>query len=237
MRTAEIVRRRIEQEGERLWRLEDFRGLPPGAVAQVLSRLARAGMIERLSKGTYYRARETPFGRSRPNPAAIQRLMPKGKPMFASGTSAANLLGFSAQAAKRREVSTSALSLPRKLLGSGTRVHTRRPEAWARLSETEAALLDFLRNAGRTSELPPEETVRRTISLLDKRGCFRRLLAVAYTEPPRLRAVLGALGEELGRPAAELKGLRQSLNPLSRFEFGVFVALPTANAWQAKARR
>ncbi len=68
-----LVGRRIERGGERVWRLEDFRDLPFTAVAQALSRLARRGAIQRLSKGIYYRPRETPFGKSRPNPAAIQK--------------------------------------------------------------------------------------------------------------------------------------------------------------------
>jgi predicted transcriptional regulator of viral defense system len=48
------VRQRIEKGGERVWRLEDFRDLPFAAVAQALSRLTRAGTLERLSKGIYY---------------------------------------------------------------------------------------------------------------------------------------------------------------------------------------
>jgi len=50
-RTANLVRQRIEGGGERLWRFEDFRGLPFMAVAQALSRLTRQAIIERLSKG------------------------------------------------------------------------------------------------------------------------------------------------------------------------------------------
>ena len=64
-----------------------------------------------------------------------------------------------------------------------------------------------------------------------------RLLRVATTEPPRVRALLGAFGQVLRTPDALLMGLRRSLHPLSRFEFGVFGVLPTAEAWQAKTRR
>ena len=231
------MRQRIDEGGERLWRLEDFRDLPFAAVAQALSRLARAGKIERLSKGVYYRPRETTFGKSRPNPAAIQKLAERRKTLFPSGVAAASLLGFTTQTAGRRELATSALSLPRKLVGQDTVVHARRPEVWASLSETEAALLDFLRRAGRTSELDPAETVRRTLELLSERGRYRRLLAVADTEPPRVRATLGALGQQLGRPARELKQLRESLNPSSRFDFGKLAGLEHARAWQAKERR
>jgi hypothetical protein len=56
-------------------------------------------------------------------------------------------------------------------------------------------MLDFLRRGGKMSELDPDETVRRTLALLSERGQFERLVAVAATEPPRVRAILGALAE------------------------------------------
>lgn len=231
------VRRQVEKGGERVWRLEDFRDLPFAAVAQALSRLARQGALERLSKGVYYHARETAFGKSRPNPVAMQKLASKRRSIFPAGASAANLLGFTTQTASRREVATSALSLPRKLIGSETLIHTRRPEAWATLSEADAALLDFLRRAGKTSELSPAQTARKTAALLSEKGRFERLFRIAESEPPRVRAMLGAIGEELGKSPTALQKLRDSLNPFSRFDFGLLAELPFAHQWQAKRRR
>jgi len=236
-RVMTIVRQRIERAGERLWRLEDFRELPSTAVAQAFSRLTRQERLERLSKGVYYSGRQTAFGKSRPNPATIQKLASRRKTIFPSGIAAANLLGFTTQTASRSEVATSSLSLPRKLVGSDTVIHTRRPEAWATLSDTDAALLDFLRRAGRTSELSPDETVRRTLTLLSQKGRFERLLKVADSEPPRVRAMIGAIGEQLGKNRAALRRLRASLNPFSRFDFGLLVGLRHARHWQAKERR
>lgn len=232
-----LVRKRIERGGERLWRLEDFSDLPFTAVAQALSRMAKAGLIERLSKGVYYRGRQTAFGASRPNPADIRKLASRHKSLFPSGIAAANLLGFTTQSASRGELATNAPSLPRKLVGHDTVIHTRRPHAWSQLAETDAALLDFLRGGGKASELTPEETIRRTLALLSEPGRFRRLVAVADTEPPRVRALLGALGEQLGKNAGTLDHLRGSLNPLSRFDFGILAGLPNARSWQAKERR
>lgn len=235
--TAGLIRRRIERGGERLWRFEDFRDQPFAAVAQALSRLARAGVIERLSRGAYYRGRQTAFGPSRPNPAAVEKLAARRAPLFSAGLGAANALGFTTQAPARREIATTAASLPRKLVGEDTVIHLRRPAAWAGLSETDAALLDFLRGGGRTSELSPDETVRRTLGLLAESARYDRLARVAATEPPRVRALLGALGEQLGAGGSLLDRLRGSLNPLSRFDFGAFSDLPSAPAWQAKRRR
>ncbi len=170
--STKSIRRRIERGGERLWRFDDFADLPPTAVAQSLSRLARQGFLERLSKGVYYRSRTTAFGKSRPNPAAIQKLAAKRNAVFPSGIAAANFLGFTTQTAGRGEVSTNAPSLPRKLLGSDTVIHTRRPAAWSRLSQEDAALLDFLRGKGLTSELTPDQTIKKLKTLLSEPGRF-----------------------------------------------------------------
>jgi hypothetical protein len=233
---AKLVRARIEAGGERLWRLEDFDDQPFSAVARTLSRLASAGIIQRLSKGTYYRSKPTAFGQSRPNPTAVQNLAGRKKALFPAGTAAANLLGFTTQTARRNELATSAASLPRKLVGAETQIHTRRPEAWASLTQTEAAMLDFIRRGGKASELPPEVTVRRTLDLLRKADTYSHLMRIAMTEPPRVRAILGALGENLRADAKALNRLRRSLNPLSKFDFGLFAVMPNAKTWQAKGR-
>jgi Family of unknown function (DUF6088) len=234
---ANRVRERVERGGERIWRFEDFRDLPGSAVAQALSRLARTGLIERLSKGIYYRTRQTAFGKSRPNPAAIAKLASRRKTVYPAGISAANLLGFTTQNPGRSEIATSSGSLPRKLIGSETVIHTRRPEAWASLSDEDAALLDFLRRRGEASELSPEETVKRMLLLLSEKGRFDRLLKIAPFEPPRVRAMLGAIGEQIGKNPKTLQPLRQTLNPLSRFDFGTLSGLTFARKWYAKERR
>ena len=234
---VQVIRKRIEAGGERVWRFSDFPNAPVAAVAQALSRLARDGTLQRLSKGVYYRARSTALGPSRPDPVAIRKLAADRTTMFPAGIAAANLLGFTTQAAGRNEVATTAGSLPRKLAGRDTVIHTRRPEAWKRLSEHDAALLDFLRRGGKTTELSEEETISRTLRLLKEPGRYERLLRVAASEPPRVRAMLGAIGDEIGTSPATLRRLRASLNPLSRFDFGVLTGLPSARRWQAKESR
>ena len=52
-----------------------------------------------------------------------------------------------------------------------------------------------------------------------------------------MRAMLGAIGEQLGKRPKNLQRLRASLNPLSRFDFGVLAALDHAQHWQAMARQ
>jgi len=129
--------------------MTDFSGLSFPAVAQALSRLARQGQLRRLGKGLYYRSRETTFGPSLPNPAAISRPAPPATCGFPGRRRRRQHARLYHQNPARIEVATDGLSLPRLIVGKEAIIHTRRPAAWRSLSETEAALLDFLRNAGR----------------------------------------------------------------------------------------
>jgi hypothetical protein len=235
--TAETVRARIESSGERVWRLADFHGMPFTAVAQTLSRLSRQGVIQRLDKGLYYRSRQTAFGPSRPNMDHIRSLAARQKGVFPAGITAGNMLGFTTQNPARIELATTSPSLPRLFLRKDAVVHTRRPAAWRTLTETEAALLDFLRNRGTSSELSPDETAAKLLQYFREPGRFNRLMKVAPSEPPRVRAMLGAIGEQIGQPENSLAELRAGLNPLSRFDFGILAVLAYARRWQAKERQ
>ena len=235
--TARAVRQRIEAGGDQIWRLTDFEGMPFTAVAQILSRLTKLGILQRLGKGLYYRPRETVFGPSRPSGARIRALNLPGKKVFPAGIAAANLLGFTTQNSGRIEVATEGMSLPRSIIGRETIIHTRRPPAWRDLSETDAAILDFLRNRGAMTELSAEDTVSKLLEHFRKPGRFEQLLAVASTEPPRVRAILGAIAQQLGKPPDVLTKLRKTLNSLSRFDFGALTSLSFARKWQAKEKK
>jgi hypothetical protein len=73
------------------------------------------------------------------------------------------------------------------------------------------------------------------LTLLGDQAMYERLARAALSEPPRVRAMLGAIGQELHVSPKTLQQLRDSLNPLSRFDFGGLGALRHAREWQAKA--
>lgn len=235
--TAEDIRNQIERGGERIWRFDDFENMPFTAVAQTMSRLSKKGIVRRISKGLYYRPRQTPFGESKPTPGQLHSLSIQGKEIFPAGSAASNLLGFTTQNAAKIEVATNGLSLPRSIVGKETIIHTRRPESWRNLSAKDAALLDFLRQGGKTSELSPEKTVKKLLEHFDEKNQFDRLIQIAESEPPRVRALLGAIGQQIGYRKDALITLKKSLNPLSKFDFGSLTALKYAKQWQAKDRK
>jgi Family of unknown function (DUF6088) len=228
---ATRVRDRVLAEGERFWSHSDFGGLSAAAVAHALSRLTAEGVLRRVRKGLYYRPKATVLGPSVPSASAAAAYTLR-VPLHASGLMAANGLGFTTQNPARGEFATPAAGAPGGL-GDAV-VHTRRPPSRLQLNHEDGALLELLRDRARFSDLSPKRTVERLVTEISDPERFKRLADAAQSEPPRVRAMLGALGEQAGMPADSLESLRASLNPLSRFDFGVLGVLPNARRWQAR---
>lgn len=214
---AEKVRQKINSGGKRLWRVEDFRPLPARAVARELSRLERAGKIFRVRKGVYRKERGELSVR--------EALDDFSFPLQPARQSAAHVLGL-APAPSRPVWATTARVRPAI---EGT-VLLGRPKSRAKLSPEEAACLEFLRDRGRYAESSAGDCIMRVRRLLG--DSWEKLLPVALQEPPRVRAILGALGEGLGMPEKDLWRLRRTLNPLTSYQGGIFSSLPEAPRWQ-----
>jgi hypothetical protein len=224
------IRREIESQGERIWRLRDFRDLSPSAVASTLSRMVKQGTLRRIEPGLYYRSRATILGESTPSSQALTAAK-VGEPLQPTGLTAAATLGFTTQNPARLEYATPAEHGPRRL---DAKVSNRRPDSRRLLSPQEGAMLEFLRDRGQTSDLSPAETVKRLLALMAQDRAFDKLIGPAMDEPPRVRAMLGALGQEIGIPERQLEKLRRSLGPVSRYDFGRLASLRHAKEWQAK---
>lgn len=231
---AKLAMRYAQSSSDGYLRSRDLKGVSPTAAAKALSRLASQGDLLRVEKGLYYMPREGLLGKVGPSEVSVvrERLAEKSRP---TGVTAANLLGLTTQVAARPELAVYASTKPK---GVGTtRVTLRKRASAEKLDDRQAAVLETLRNGGRFSELDAEETVRRTAFALfpesSKETPHKTLLA-ALSEPPRVRAILGALLQNLGTSERVWSSLRESLNPLSKFDFGLFKALPNAKEWQAK---
>jgi len=228
---ATRVYERVRAGGERYWALSDFRDLSAPATAHALSRLAAEGELQRVRKGLYYRSKATALGLSSPSASAVVA-QTMNAPLHPAGLTAGASLGLSTQNPARPEFATPAAAAPGALRNAT--VHTRRPPSRLALDADDGALLELLRDRARYSDLSPQETAERLAKMVSDPLRFRRLAQAALSEPPRVRAMLGALGERARAPASALDSLRVSLNPISRFDFGMLRALPNATDWQAR---
>ena len=244
--TAHAVRSRILRGGgDRLWTYADFPRLDRMAVAAALSRLARAGDITRIRRGVYYRPKGTRFGASRPDPATLVDavLRQRGTRWVLSGPGEYNRLGLTTQVASAVTRATGS-RVPRAPV-PGVAVYTaERPLGRQRgIRPAERTALDALRDVTRIPDASPGEVLRRLKALLRSRQLdFARLARFARAEPPRVRALLGALGTDLRAegaarsvPASVLAALRAGLNPLTAFRLpGADGVLRHAAAWRIK---
>lgn len=225
------MRRRIQAAPDRFLTYANFKDLPALAVAQTLSRLTRDREIERVGKGLYYVPRKTVFGPSIPTGPDIAAHTALGT-LHPAGVSAANVLGLTTQNSSGGEFATTRASQPKALAKS--RVLTGRDRSRDALTQEEGALLEVLRDGANTADLDLGAITRRVRRVIRGPGAFPRLRTAAMREPPRVRAILGALAEDAGIPTKRLTTLRRSLSPYSRYDFGRLSQLRNAADWQGR---
>jgi len=225
------IKAQIERAEERLWRHQDFIGLPVCAVNQTLSRLARRGILMRIRKGLYFGPTNKSRTQSLPSEDTVLESVLRHR-IHPAGRTAAHILGLIALEPEEAEYATAASEAPSNL--PNLRVFTGRSKSRDGLSEIEGAILEILRMRAMGSERSAKETIGQLVQFLRCQDTFVRLARAALDEPPRVRAMLGALGQEIEANRTELALLRASLNPISRFDFGLLKGLRFAREWQSK---
>lgn len=243
------VRDRIKRGGaDRLWTYADFADVPDRmALAAALSRLATEGVVHRVRRGMYYRPRPTIVGPSRPDPNAIAdaTLRALGETPIPSGLSAWHRLGLTTQVPATITRTTGRRSTRARITSdpAAPLLAARSRPVNARLSirPEERATLDALRELGDIPDTEPADVLRRIVALCRDRAVrYDRLARLALAEPPRVRALLGAIGDTLHEDGvrvshSRLAALRASLNPLTAFRIaGAGEVLPTAAEWRIR---
>jgi hypothetical protein len=234
-RPSSVATQALAAPPDSLLRAKDFRGQRPSTVANTLGRLTRDGALRRVGRGLYYRPAVTILGPTAPNQQDLARAVLGVPTLHPAGLAAANLLGFSQQIPGVLDLTVAGRRPPRGPGLAGVRFH-RRSATRTGLSAVAAAYLEVLRDLAHLSDLSPVATTHRAVNLVQTQAVpFAELLRAAPGEPPRVRAMLGALGEHLQVAPDDLAALRVSLSPFSRYEFGPLSALPTAVRWGARS--
>ena len=244
---AHAVATRVRKGGtDRLWTYADFPASSRTALAAALSRLAKAGELRRVRRGVYYRPKMTAFGMSRPDPEALAGaiLRARGESPMPSGLGAFNRLGLTTQVSGAVTHATRRRAAPASVGGLRLYSIPRPLDAQIGIRSEERAALEALRNITRIPDAHPREVLERLLMLMRTgRLDFERLARFARAEPPRVRALLGAMGEELRItkrgpriPTHVLQELHDSLNPLTSFVVrGAREALShAAGSWRIK---
>lgn len=238
-----VYSRLIEGEKDRLWSHADFRDLNAMAVAAALSRMARKGLLTRIRKGIYYKPKNTAFGSTRPTPESVTDAILKGRRahVIPSGSSQYNRLGFTTQVSGAITRTSDRLIHVKGAGGIPLRITTRPLHFQKGIYPDERTVLDALRDLSHIPDTTPERVMIRIKDIIGSGKLkFGRLAKFGLEEPPRVRALLGALGEDLrneGMPisSSDLERLKKSLNFLSTYRIpGLSKCMPHAVAWNIR---
>lgn len=206
------------------------------SVAKILERLQGKGLIKRMSNGVFYKPERTAFGELKPdyNEQLRPFLFENGKRIaYVTGTYLYNQLGLTTQLAVRVKIASRSkrISINRGALKADA------VKSYAEVTETNYTVLGFL-DALKDIRKIPDTTVQKSVKILsakietmdDKE--IARLIKYALLYPPRVRALLGAILENLGKPENITTQLLNSINPLTNIELGLNKSdLPTVENW------
>jgi hypothetical protein len=239
MALATDIRKRIKQLPEgKTFGYGDLRiaKVDYSSAAKALERLQKESFIKKVSKGVFYRPKQTVFGDLKPDYNEMLRpyLFENGKRIaYETGTSLYNRLGLTTQMAFRIKIASRAkrININR---GSIKTVAVKSYTEVTNKNYKTLGLLDAFKDIKRIPDCSVAQAVRRLSAILktlnDKQT--ESIIKLALLYPPRVRALLGAVLENNEGKTNGLDKLKESLNPLSTIKLGLKESeLPTKSKW------
>ena len=226
-------------------------GLPPESSANVirkLNRMADSGVIQRLSKGRFYKPKQTMFGSLKPSQQEVVKdlLEKNGKIIgYLTGVSIFGQLGLTTQISNiieigvkgkknntRRGMYSIRFVQQANIITKSNKNNTRRGMYSIRfvqqaniITKSNIPLLQLLDSIKSIKQIPdstPDSSynrIREIIKFLDEKS-LDLMIKLAMKYNPMTRAIVGAIIEELyGEERARI--LRDTLNPITVYKVGL----------------
>ena len=202
-------------------------GLPPESSANVirkLNRMADTGVIQRLSKGRFYKPKQTMFGNLKPSQQEVVKdlLEKEGKIVgYLTGVSIFGQLGLTTQISNVIEIGV-----------KGKKNNTRRGMYSIRFVQQAnqisknniplLQLLDSIKSIKRIPDSTPDSSynrIREIMKSLDDKS-IDSMVKLALKYNPMTRAIVGAIIEDLF-DEERARVLRDTLNPITVYKVGL----------------
>lgn len=199
-----------------------------------LNRLVASGQLTRLSKGKYYKPKKTVFGTLPPDISERVKdfLVKDGKQIgYITGTNAFAQLGLTTQISSTIQIGTNQYRRP--IMRGANRVEfLLQPNAIRKQDIKLYVLLDAIRLIKEIPASTPNESIEVVLANIrdysEQEQMRLQKLAMAYA--PYVRALLGAIYEQLSLPFLPLK---QSLNGATNYKIPISdKILPTKSNWR-----
>jgi hypothetical protein len=210
-------------------------GFNPDTVIKALNRMAASGKISKLSKGKFYKPKNSVFGIIGPDESEIVKdlLFDNGKPIvYLTGYSIFNRLLLNTQVSAVLQIGANTVRPAFKR--SYYRIsYIRQKNEITKENIPLLQILDAIRLIKKIPDGPVESSCNRFVSILKKLSSDEKKLMVSLAEkyPSSTKALLGALLEEIGAGALT-KTLKDSLNPVTKYKLpGAVKTLKKAKNW------
>lgn len=205
------------------------------AVIKALNRMVDSGKITKLSKGKYYKAENTPFGKLQPNQAQVVKdlLEEDGKVTgYLTGYSIYNQLGLSTQVSNTIQIGKNQVR-PNFKRECYSIAFVKQKNTITKENSPLLQILDAIRYIKKIPDANIEGSCKRFLAIIknlaDKE--INTLVRLALKYPPATRALLGALVEQLEQDI-NTETLFKSLNPITKYKLtGVAKVLSTTDKW------
>ncbi|GGG40592.1 DUF6088 family protein [Bizionia arctica] len=202
--------------------------------AKALERLQKKGVIKKVANGKFYKPEETIFGELRPSEYELLKpyLFEGNKRIaYITGASLYNGMGLTTQVAARIKIA----SRGRRIYVQAGNIKATPAKSYVEVTNDnyiQLGFLDALKDINRVSDLNPKSGVIILSNILKEMSdkTLKETIKYAMAYPPRARALLGALLENMGKNESIGK-LKDSLNPFSEYKVVISKELPTAKNW------
>lgn len=207
--------------------------------AKALERLQKKEIIKRISKGVFYKPEQTVFGELKPdyNEQLRPYLFENGKRIaYITGPYLYNQLNLTIQMAFTIRIA----SRSKRIAINRGAIKAVAVKSYAEVTEANYQLLGFLDAFKDIKRIPDTSSAKVTKMLSTRiekltRKQIAEMVKYALLYPPRVRALLGAILENLNAEDKLLQKLKESLNPLTAIKIGLKETdLPTINNWNIK---
>lgn len=202
--------------------------------AKVIERLIKKGVIKKIAKGTFYKPEITVFGELKPSENEIIEpyLFENGKRIaYITAELLYNQLGLTTQIPATIKIA----SLKRIYINKGA-IKAKPVKSYVAVTDENfyiLGLLDAIKDFKKIPDLDTNSVIKRLGYLMEELEIkqVELLMQLALKYPPRARALLGAIAQNL-EINIDLTKLMNSLNPLSEYKLGISKKeLPTITNW------
>ena len=208
------------------------------AIIKALNRMAGVGKIAKLSKGRFYKPKQTVFGELQPSEEQVVKdlLEEDGKPIgYLTGYSIYNKMALTTQVSNVIQIGRNQIR-PKLKRGKYIISFIKQKNTITKENIPHLQLLDALRYIKKIPDASIEFLCKRFIVILKdyKQNEREVLMRLAKKYPPSTRALLGALLDEL-EYEGETGTLFETLNPITTYRLSeAEKVLATTKKWNIR---